>query len=223
MHDAGLQSSLGDASVSNDSVCWTGTASGQVYPDVLVDDEAAQALQRAQLQEARHRVGKLPRVGGGARQARARVSEGPVLRVPDGALSQVHDGPCPSTSELLVEAKPAVGVFHSGVEGPAVGAEALAEQVAVLGALPQEEGAIRHVDQLALRLPACDGPPVPALPVQLLELLRQAGHHREAPALHRVRYPGHPGGRAGVEIQVAAHALSHVGAWAGQPPKVLRL
>lgn len=106
------------------------------------------------------------------------------------ALNQVHDGPRPSTSELLVEAKPAVGVLHSGVEGPAVGAEALAEQVAAVGALPQQEVAIRHIDQLALRLPACDGPPVPALPGQLFELLRQAGHHPGATALHRVIYPG---------------------------------
>ena len=91
---------------------------------------------------------------------------------------------CPSMSELFTEAKPAVGVFHYGVEGPVVGAEAHAEQVVVVGALPHQEGAIRCVDQLALHLPECDGSPVPALLGQLLELLRQAGHHHGAIALH---------------------------------------
>ena len=55
-----------------------------------------------------------------------------------------------------------------------VGAEALAEQVAVLGALPREEGAIRHVAQLALRLPACDGPPGPARLASLSSSVRLA-------------------------------------------------
>lgn len=127
---------------------------------------------------------------------------------------------CPSMSELFTEAKPAVGVFHYGVEGPAVGAEAHAEQVVVVGALPHQEGAIRCVDQLAHHLPACDGSPVPALLGQILELLHQAGHHHGATALHPVIYPGHPGGRAGIEIQVAAHALSHVGIREGQLGKV---
>ena len=91
---------------------------------------------------------------------------------------------CPSKSELFIEAKPAIGVFHSGVEGPAVGVAAHAEQVVVVRALRHQEGAIRHVDQLALRLPACDGSSVPALLGQLLKLIRQAGHHQGAIALH---------------------------------------
>lgn len=47
------------------------------------------------------------------------LSEGPVLPVPNGVLNQVHDGRVSPMSELFTEAKPAVGVFHYGVEGPA--------------------------------------------------------------------------------------------------------
>ena len=109
MHNAGLQSSLGGAAVSNVHFVAQGQLLDQVYPDVLVDDKAAQALQRAQLQEARHGVGELHRVGGGAGRRepegqKALFSESPMERSVRSTMDRVPPRPsCSSKLSLPLE------------------------------------------------------------------------------------------------------------------------
>lgn len=60
-----------------------------------------------------------------------------------------------------VQAELAVSVFDAHVGGPSVRLDRQCEQVAGVGAVPHQEGALRHLLQMLLGLAGGDGAPVP--------------------------------------------------------------
>lgn len=60
-----------------------------------------------------------------------------------------------------VQAELAVSVFNAHVGGPSVCLDGQCEQVAGVGAVPHQEGALRHLLQMLLGLAGGDGAPVP--------------------------------------------------------------